>query len=149
MKNYLTLNRIKLVREMDVEYDAPHTITCPEDAVEVANAIFDMENLAEETLIVLLLDMKNHVIGAHELSHGTVDRSIANPREMFKAAILHNASLAILCHNHPSGDPALSIDDIESTVVFMKLGKMMGIEVLDHIVIGDHCHISIKEKLAK
>ena len=55
MKNYVTLNRIKLVREKDVEYDAPHTITCPEDAVEVANAIFDMENLAEETLIVLLL----------------------------------------------------------------------------------------------
>ena len=149
MKNYLTLNRIKLVREKDVEYDAPHIINCPDDAVEVANAIFDMENLAEETMIALLLDMKNHVIGAHELSHGTVDRSIANPREMFKAAILHNASLAILCHNHQSGNPAPSIDDIESTVVFMKLGKMMGIEVLDHIVIGDQCHISIKEKLAK
>ena len=119
MKNYLTLNRIKLVREKDVEYDAPHIITCPEDAVEVANAIFDMENLAEETMIALLLDMKNHVIGAHELSH------------------------------HPSGNPAPSVDDIKTTEIFMKLGRLMGIEVFDHIVIGYQTYISIKEKLAK
>lgn len=149
MKNYLTLNRIKLVREKDVEYDAPHIITCPDDAVEVANAIFDMENLAEETMIALLLDMKNHVIGAHELSHGTIDCSIANPRELFKAALLHNASSAILCHNHPSGNPAPSLDDIKTTEIFMKLGRMMGIEVFDHIVIGYQTYISIKEKLAK
>ena len=125
MKNYLTLNRIKLVREKDVEYDAPHIITCPEDAVEVANAIFDMENLAEETMIALLLDMKNHVIGAHELSHGTIDCSIA------------------------SGNPAPSVDDIKTTEIFMKLGRLMGIEVFDHIVIGYQTYISIKEKLAK
>ena len=139
MKNYLTLNRIKLVREKDVEYDAPHVITCPEDAVEVANAIFDMENLAEETMIALLLDMKNHVIGAHELSHGTIDCSIANPRELFKAALLRIREISLLFLPAQDG----------GTEIFMKLGRMMGIEVFDHIVIGYQTYISIKEKLAK
>ena len=136
---------VRLVKDAPIYSKQP--ITKPEEAVALLGEY--LSEMDREMMCVLNLKTDGTPINCTFASVGCLSNTLVHPREMFKAAILHNASLAILCHNHPSGNPAPSIDDIESTVVFMKLGKMMGIEVLDHIVIGDQCHISIKEKLAK
>lgn len=90
-----------------------------------------------EHLVALMLDVRGHVIGIHTVSIGTISQAVAHPREVFKAAILGNAHSIILGHNHPSGNPEPSPDDIEVTRDLVHAGRLLQIEVLDHIIVGE------------
>ena len=89
-------------------------------------------------MVMLVLDIKNNVRGAFEVSRGGLNASIVHPREIFKRALLLNAASIILAHNHPSGDTTPSREDINITKRLVEGGKILGIEVLDHIIVGDN-----------
>ncbi len=97
----------------------------------------DMENLDKEHFIVLLLDTRHNLIKKERIFIGTLDNSMIHPREIFKPAIIESAAAIIIAHNHPSGDPSPSNDDIEVTKKLKQAGTLLGIEVLDHIIIGN------------
>lgn len=99
----------------------------------------------EERFGVLLLDTKHRAIRAVPLSRGTLDASLVHPREVFRAAADHAAAAVVLFHNHPSGDPAPSVDDVHLTRRLVEAGELMGIAVLDHVVLGDACWHSLRE----
>ena len=130
------------VRRVSTVCDAP-TITCPADVTPIIQAL--TKEAAEERFIVVFLDARNRVTGSQIVSIGSLNASIVHPREVFRAAILHGAAAIILGHNHPSGDPTPSSDDMELTRRLVKSGELLGIEVLDHVIIGD-TSISLKEK---
>ena len=98
-----------------------------------------------EVFAILCLSTKHRVIAYHEVSRGTLDATLVHPREVFKAALLSNAASIILTHNHPSGDPTPSPDDNHLTRRLVDAGKLIGVEVLDHIIVGDGCYFSFKE----
>ena len=100
----------------------------------------------KEHFLVLLLDARNRLIRSVEISVGSLDASIVHPREVFKEAIGESASRLILVHNHPSGDPKPSEADIEITGRLAAAGKILGLEILDHIIIGNKNASSLKEE---
>jgi DNA repair protein RadC len=100
----------------------------------------------KEHFITILLDTRAQVIKYCETSIGSLDASIVHPREVFKEAIAASAASMILVHNHPSGDTTPSADDIGLTKRLVEAGQIIGIEVLDHIIIGDNKHLSMKAK---
>ena len=128
--------RIKLVRESAGLY-CNNYISSPEDAAEIAAKFFDDMSSDREIFAVMLLNTKNRVIGINVVSVGSLTASVVHPREVFKAACLANATNIILTHNHPSGDPAPSKEDISITSRLVQAGRLMDIPVLDHIIIGD------------
>lgn len=95
-----------------------------------------------EHFIVLCLDTKNKLIGIHTAAVGVLDAAVTNPREIFKAAILLNAAAVIVAHNHPSGDSTPSKQDRALTERLCEAGKLLGITVLDHIIIGENQYYS-------
>ncbi|KKU39930.1 MAG: replication and repair protein RadC protein, partial [Candidatus Azambacteria bacterium GW2011_GWE2_46_45] len=100
----------------------------------------------KEHFLVLLLDARNRLIRSVEISVGSLDASIVHPREVFKEAIGESASRLILVHNHPSGDPKPSEADIEITGRLAAAGKILGLEILDHVIIGNKSASSLKEE---
>lgn len=106
----------------------------------------EMRHLEKEEFRVLLLDTKNHVLGFELCSVGSLSSSIVHPREVFKAAVRRAAAGVVLVHNHPSGDPTPSREDIEVTRRLVEAGKLIGIDVLDHIIIGDNRYVSFREQ---
>lgn len=106
----------------------------------------DMKYLKKEHFRVLLLDVKNQVISVEEISIGTLNSAIVHPRDVFKVAIKKNANAIILVHNHPSGDTSPSNEDIRVTNRLLKVGELVGIKVLDHLIIGDSRYLSFKEE---
>ena len=99
-----------------------------------------------ENFICLYLNTKNQVIHRQTIFIGSLNTSIVHPREVFKEAFRRAAASIICLHNHPSGDPTPSREDIEVTKRLVECGRIIGIEVLDHIIIGDHKFVSLKEK---
>lgn len=130
--NVITL---KQVRERTELYET-NAITSPEDAAGIIHKVFDLEHETVEVFGALTLNTKNIVIGAHELGRGTVNQAIATPREVFKAALMNNAISVIIFHNHPSGEMTPSREDLQMTQRMVDAGKLIGIEVLDHIITG-------------
>ena len=120
------------------------TIHGPEDVAAYAMPHFRYE--LREHFAVMLLDTKNHVLGMPTVSVGSLSASIVHPREVFRVAIQQAAASIILLHNHPSGDPSPSQEDIAVTEQLIKVGKIMDLPVLDHIIIGDNNFISLKEQ---
>ena len=106
----------------------------------------DMRHRKKEALKLLLLNMKTKLIGESELSLGTINTTLVSPREVFAEALRRNAAAVILLHNHPSGDPTPSREDVLATRRVIDAGKIIGIELLDHIIIGDNCFISLRDK---
>ncbi|QSZ27870.1 DNA repair protein RadC [Aceticella autotrophica] len=106
----------------------------------------EMRYLKKEYFKVVMLNVKNKIIAVDTISIGSLNSSIVHPREVFKAAIERTASSLILVHNHPSGDPSPSNEDIEVSKRITQSGNILGIKVLDHIIIGDGIGISLKEK---
>ncbi len=96
-----------------------------------------LADVDREHFVVILLDRKNQVIGFHTVSIGSLTASVVHPREVFKVAILSNAAAVIFGHNHPSGDPTPSAEDKALTSRLVEAGEILGIQVLDHVVIGD------------
>ncbi|MDS1029398.1 DNA repair protein RadC [Bacillota bacterium LX-D] len=120
------------------------TIQSPDTA---ANLLMDeMRFLDREYFKTLFLNTKNHVLGLETISIGSLNSSIVHPRELFKQAVKKSAAAIILAHNHPSGDPTPSREDIDVTKRLIEAGKIMGIEVLDHIIIGNGTYVSLKER---
>jgi len=118
-------------------------ISSPQDA---ANLLMEeMRHLREEHFVVLFLNTKNHVVGRETISVGSLSASIVHPREVFKVAIRRNSASILCAHNHPSGDPTPSMEDVQLTRRLRDAGDLVGIELLDHIVIGDRRFVSLKE----
>lgn len=137
---------LRLVKESSITYNLEKSIANPATAAEIINQVFDMENQPNEVFAILCLNTKNKIVGVHTISIGSLNASIVHPREVFKAALLNNAASIILAHNHPSGDPEPSREDIETTHRLVNAGNILGIKVLDHIIIGDGRYISLKEQ---
>ena len=97
-------------------------------------------------MVLLTLDVKNVVTSISTVSIGSINTSVVHPREVFKTAILSNAASIILAHNHPSGDVTPSKQDINITHRINECGKILGIDLLDHLIIGDDTYTSLKEK---
>jgi DNA repair protein RadC len=119
-------------------------IRSPQDVTQLLTE--ELRYLTKEHFVCLFLNTKNHVIGQETLSIGSLNASIVHPREVFQAAIKRNSAAIVCAHNHPSGDPTPSPQDIEITKRLIEAGEIIGIDVLDHIIIGDKGYISLKEK---
>ncbi|CUH97443.1 UPF0758 protein [Propionispora sp. 2/2-37] len=114
---------------------------------EVADLLMPrMRYETREHFVVVLLSTKHHVIATPIISVGTLNASLVHPREVFREAISHSAASIILVHNHPSGDPAPSQEDIRLTQKMVDAGRLLDISVLDHVIIGDSKYVSLKEK---
>jgi DNA repair protein RadC len=135
---------LKVVKEKPSVSYPLRTIRSPEDAVELfRNFIGDLDR---EGFALLCLSTKNEPTALHMVSTGTLNSSLVHPREAYKLAILANSSAVIACHNHPSGHADPSREDIEMTKRLKEAGELLGIDFLDHIIIGDGCHVSLKEQ---
>jgi len=135
----------ELARRLEAHRDTPKPrIRSPEDANRILAP--KLRNLKKETFKALYLDTKNQLIREETISIGSLDASIVHPREVLKTAIQESAAAIILAHNHPSGDPTPSRQDIEITKRLIESGTIMGIEVIDHIIVGDGRYVSMKEK---
>jgi DNA repair protein RadC len=130
LRNYRAHNKIKINK--------------PQDAVEIL--MEDMRYLKKEHLRVVFLNTKNIVMDVKDLSIGSLSSSVVHPREIYSEAIRKSSSSIIVCHNHPSGDPTPSQEDINITRRLFEVGKLIGIDLLDHLIIGDGNYVSLKEK---
>lgn len=119
-------------------------IRTPQDAAHLMMPRLRFET--KESFIAIMLSTKNHVLATPIISLGTLNASIVHPRELFRQAINFSAAAIILVHNHPSGDPNPSKEDIDLTTQMIAAGKLLGINVLDHVIIGDKRYVSLKEK---
>lgn len=119
-------------------------ITSPSDIVNIL--MEEMRCLKKEHFKIAILDTKNQIITIESISVGNLNSSIVHPREVFNAAIRRSGNSIILIHNHPSGDPMPSQEDINITNRIVEAGSIIGIKVLDHIIIGDNKYISFKER---
>ena len=106
----------------------------------------DLRHERQEHMKLLLLNSKSMLIGESNISKGTVNASIITPRELFIEALQKNAVAIVIMHNHPSGDPTPSQEDIITTTRIKNAGDLIGIELLDHIIIGNNCYISFREE---
>ena len=126
------------LRRPGLQFDAPDTI-----------ARYYMEDLRyqkQESMKLLLLNTKSRLIGETDISKGTVNSAVISPRELFVEALQKDAVSIILLHNHPSGDPTPSREDILVTKRVFEAGRMIGVELLDHIIIGNNCYSSMREQ---
>jgi DNA repair protein RadC len=120
---------------------------CIKAPVDVYNLLKDrMQHLDREHFKAISLNTKHHVIYTETVSVGSLNASLVHPRELFKNLIKRSAAALVLAHNHPSGDPTPSREDIEVTRRLVEVGKLIGIDVLDHIVIGQNSFVSLKEQ---
>ena len=119
-------------------------VKTPEDVVNLVRS--RLKGKKKEYFLAILLDTRSQLIKIAEISIGSLDSSIVHPREVFKEAISASAASVIFAHNHPSGDPEASEDDINLTKRLAKAGEIVGIDVLDHIIIGDENYLSLKRE---
>lgn len=134
---------LKLARMNPTPVENRFTIRSPEDAY---NYLKDMAYLTQEHFVVLGLNTKNEVQFRETVFIGSLNASIVHPRECFKHLIRRSCASAIVAHNHPSGQPDPSREDIDVTKRLSEAGKIMGCEILDHIIIGAEKYVSLKEK---
>lgn len=127
-----------------VEPQERASITCPADAAELVR--YEMSALLQEHLRVILLDTRNRVLKIENLYIGSLNASTVRVAEIFRPAIQASAASLILVHNHPSGDPSPSPEDITLTRTVIQAGKMLDIGVLDHLIIGQNRWVSLKER---
>ena len=135
---------IELARRLESWKDDPKPkISSPEDVYRLLYP--QLREQKKEFFISICLDTKNQIISKETISIGSLNANVVHPREVFKSALLASAAHIIVVHNHPSGDPTPSREDIEITKKLVETGTIMGIAVLDHIIIGDGRHFSMKE----
>lgn len=146
MAKIMTKYRLELVKEESHKYEVETRISCPKDIYEVLTKVCRIQCNAEEVFILITLNTKNIITGYFEVHRGTINTSLVHPREVFKRALLNNASNIMVAHNHPSGDPNPSKEDIQITERLKEAGNLLGINLLDHIIVGEDKYISLKEK---
>ena len=116
------------------------------DAKDAIAQLSDMRDLKKEHLVALYLNAKNQLVHKETISMGTLNANLVHPREVFEPALKYSAAQIIVAHNHPSGDPKPSEDDLEVTKRLTEAGKMMGIELMDHVIVSKNSHFSFKEE---
>lgn len=131
--------RLALIKEPGGK---PLPIGCPDD---LERFVEPLKHYSEEYFVAFHLDAKNAVTGYHVVSHGTVSSSLVHPREVFKAALLANSHALIVAHNHPAGSLTPSAEDLEVTETLIKAGKLMGVQVIDHIIVSSNGLSSLRE----
>ena len=134
----------RLVRERTFTFPTRDQVRSPADAAVVLAEYFADRD--REEFVVAFLDTANTLTGLHVASVGGLAASIVEPRQVFKAAVLANAAAVLLAHNHPSGNPEPSREDVAVTRQLVEAGKVMGITVHDHLIITDHGHTSLAER---
>ena len=136
----------ELSKRLESSFDSNKktTVKSPEDVIKAVKNL--LKGKKKEHFLILSLDTRNHLINTKTISIGSLDSSIAHPREVFKDAIASSAASVIIVHNHPSGDSQPSEDDIKLTKRLVEAGEILGIEVLDHIIICDTEYLSMKAK---
>jgi len=143
-----TAIRIKAALNLGLRLNLPHeerpSINSPADAA--ALVAYEMALLEKEHLRTILLDRRNRVLEIVEVYQGSVNSSQVRVGEIFQAAVNRNASALVVIHNHPSGDPTPSPDDVAVTRAILQAGKLLDIELLDHVVIGHGKWVSLKER---
>ena len=139
--------RVAMVQLPLVKESAGERVKTPAEVYRICS---DLADLAQETFQVLLLNSKNQLINRVMVSVGLLDASLVHPREVFRSAITDNAAAVILVHNHPSGDPSPSAEDLRITRQLVKAGKIIDIKVLDHVILGRDSgprnHYSLREE---
>jgi DNA repair protein RadC len=135
------MHELKIVRERREGYGSLKRFRSSVDVYAAFKERF--AQVDREEFLVLVLDAKNAVLGFNLVSVGTLTSSLVHPREVFKPAILGNAAALILLHNHPSGDPAPSAEDLHITRRLREVGEVFDIKVLDHIIVGDGRYVSL------
>ncbi|HUM44984.1 MAG TPA: DNA repair protein RadC [Fervidobacterium sp.] len=136
--------KVMLVRDnTKIETDTKF-INSPDDVNKIIQSY--LNGVDREHFVIILLNCKNGIIGINTVSVGNLNSSLVHPREVFKPAIVAGAASIILAHNHPSGDPKPSSEDLSLTRRIKEAGDILGIGVLDHIIIGDGCYVSLKSR---
>jgi len=130
--------------ESSSEVSSKPLVKTPDDVVDLVRG--RLKGKKKEHFLALLLDTRNQLIKVAEISVGGLDSSLVHPREVFKEAISATSASVIFAHNHPSGDPAASEDDVKLTKRLAEAGEIVGIDVLDHIIIGDKKFLSLKRE---
>ncbi|GAA0442407.1 DNA repair protein RadC [Lentibacillus halophilus] len=144
-KAVLLLAAMELGRRMNrLQPNERYVVHSPEDGADYI--MEEMRGLNQEHFVVLFLNTKNQIIHRQTMFIGSLNASIVHPREIFREAVKRSAASIICAHNHPSGDPAPSQEDVHVTRRLVESGKMIGIDLLDHLVIGDRKFVSLKEK---
>jgi DNA repair protein RadC len=132
-------------RLASAQVDTRYRISTPADAANLV--MLDMAYLDTEQIRILLLDAKGQLVEKASLYQGTANSSVLRAAEVFRPAVIRNCPGLILCHNHPSGDPTPSKEDIETTRQLVEAGRILDIELVDHIIIGHQRFVSLKEHL--
>ena len=144
METILQVYRVQLVREPATQYPASARNAGATDVAKAFRTLWP--GLDREQFCTFFLDTKGALIGAHIVSIGTLDSSLIHPREVFKAAIVAGAASIIIVHNHPSGNTQPSEEDILITCRLRDAGRIIGIPVVDHVIVGEEHHFSFSEK---
>ena len=132
-------------RLASVQVDTKYRISTPAEAANLV--MLDLAYLDTEQTRILLLDAKSQLVEKISSYQGTANSSVLRAAEVFRPAIIRNCPGLILCHNHPSGDPAPSPEDIQTTLQLVEAGRILDIELVDHIIIGHQRFVSLKEHL--
>lgn len=141
-----SINVISLKQVIDETVTiASEFIRTPKDAVDVINEVFDLKNRDVEYFGLIALNTKNQIAGMHIVTVGTINASLVHPREVYKRLLLNNAASYICFHNHPSGNPQPSSEDASVTKRLVEVGTLIGIELLDHVIVGNPGFSSLKE----
>ncbi len=139
------IQEVVKIKQVTVLTDIPRIkIGSPDDAAKIIQDEIGHED--REVFLVLCLNTKNQINAMHRSHVGSINASIVHPRESFKAAILNNSSSIIIAHNHPSYDPTPSREDVDVTRRMVESGKILGIEVLDHIIVSPSSYTSLKNE---
>ncbi len=142
-----TKYRLELVRENTTMSEHHYKISNPNDMHKFLVDICRINYAPQEVFIVVALNAKGNIVGYHTVSIGDISASIVHPREVFKYLVTCNACGTILCHNHPSEDPTPSGEDIKVTQRLVSAGELLGINVLDHIIVGNETeYVSLKQE---
>ena len=143
---YVQRVTVRLVREPgNPELVGARPIRKPEDAFRIFRAYYP-EDLPREQFSVLALNTRNKPLSHEVISSGSLNGSLVHPREVYLHAILQSAAAIVVCHNHPSGDPAPSREDRELTKRLAEAGRVLGIGLLDHVILGEGSYWSFKER---
>lgn len=142
MQTLYEIQRIKQIIKEDKS--GRQRINSPEDGAEIARHFIGDDD--REVFFVMCLNVKNQVVAVHRAHVGSLNASVVRPADVFKAAILNNAASIIVCHQHPSGNSEPSREDIAVTRRLVEAGRLINIEILDHLIIGWDEFTSLKEK---
>jgi len=140
----VTRYRIALVREEETEVPSRLKLSTPRAAYRFLKTL--LADADREQFVSLCLSTRNDLVGYNVISVGSVNASIVHPREVFKAAILLNASALVIAHNHPSGDPAPSREDREVTRALSEAGQVLDVPLYDHVILGEDRYFSFRDE---